>query len=143
MLAASQAVGARPEFECFDVGIVRSVGLYVDVGLAQDPDYNLVMGVASGMPTDPDLLTLLPRYMKPGCTWQVTAIGRQEVWPLHRRAAELGGQLRTGLEDCFYLPDGSKASGNGALIEALARTARDVGREVASPDEARAIMRLA
>lgn len=143
MLAAMKEVGARPEFECFDVGIVRSVGLFVDVGLTEDPDYNFVMGVASGMPADPDLLTLLPRYMKPGCTWQVTAIGRQEVWPLHRRAAELGGMLRTGLEDCFYLPDGSKAPGNGPLIEALARTARDVGREVASPDEARVLMRLA
>ena len=91
MLAAMKEVGARPEFECFDVGIVRSVGLYVDVGLTEDPDYNFVMGVASGMPPDPDLLTLLTGYAKPGCSWQVTAIGRQEVWPLHRRAAELGG----------------------------------------------------
>lgn len=140
MLAAMKEVGARPEFECFDVGIVRSVGLYVDVGLTEDPDYNFVMGVASGMPPDPDLLTLLTRYTKPGCSWQVTAIGRQEVWPLHRRAAELGGNLRTGVEDTFYLPDGAKTPGNGALVEALAKVARDVGREVASPAEARKIM---
>lgn len=142
MLVAMAEVGARPEFECFDVGIVRSVGLFVDVGMTTDPDYNFVMGVASGMPADPDLLPLLMKYVKPGSTWQVTAIGRQDVWPLHRRAAELGGQLRTGVEDTFYLPDGEKTPGNGKLIEALARTAREVGREVASPDEARAIMRL-
>lgn len=140
MLAAMKEVGARPEFECFDVGIVRSVGLYVDVGLTEDPDYNFVMGVASGMPPDPDLLTLLTRYKKPGCSWQVTAIGRQEVWPLHRRAAELGGNLRTGVEDTFYLPDGEKTSGNGALVEALAKVAREAGREVASPADARKLM---
>jgi uncharacterized protein (DUF849 family) len=140
MLAAMKEVGARPEFECFDVGIVRSVGLYVDVGLTENPDYNFVMGVASGMPADPDLLTLLTGYAKPGCSWQVTAIGRQEVWPLHRRAAELGGNLRTGVEDTFYLPDGAKTPGNGALVEAMAKVAREVGREVASPDEARKIL---
>ncbi|MBX3466173.1 MAG: 3-keto-5-aminohexanoate cleavage protein [Planctomycetes bacterium] len=142
MLVAMKAVGARPEFECFDVGIVRSVGLFVDVGLTEDPEYNFVMGVASGMPADPDLLPLLARYARPGSTWQVTAIGRQDVWPLHRRAAELGGHLRTGVEDTFYLPSGEKTPGNGALVEALARVAREVGREVASPAEARALLRL-
>ncbi len=142
MLQAMARAGARPEFECFDLGIVRSVGLLVDVGLAHDPNYNFVMGVASGMPADPDLLPLLLRYARPGRPWQVTAIGRAEIWPLHRRAAELGGHLRTGLEDTFYLPDGSRAAGNGALVEALADLARATGRTVASPDEARAILGL-
>jgi uncharacterized protein (DUF849 family) len=140
MLDAMNETGARPELECFDVGIVRSVGLYVDVGMVDDPEYNFVMGVASGMPADPALLPLLVGYAREGCNWQVTAIGRQDVWALHRRAAELGGHLRTGLEDTFYLPDGQKARGNGDLIAALARIAREAGREVASVDEARAIM---
>ena len=74
--------------------------------------------------------------------WQVTAIGRAEIWPLHRRAAELGGNLRTGLEDTFYLPDGAKATSNGRLIAALARLAREVGRDIASPAEARKIFHL-
>ncbi len=139
MLHAMKETGARPEFECFDLGIVRSVGMYVDVGMTRDPEYNFVMGVASGMPPDLELLPLLRRYAREGCNWQVTAIGRQEIWPLHRRAAELGGQLRTGVEDTFYLPDGARARGNGDLIAALARIAREVGREVATPDEARAI----
>jgi uncharacterized protein (DUF849 family) len=140
MLDAMADVGARPEFECFDVGIVRSVGLYVDVGMTRDPEYNFVMGVASGMPADPELLPFLIRYARPGCSWQVTAIGRQEIWPLHHRAAELGGHLRSGLEDTFYLPDGARARGNGDLIETLARYAREAGREVASPDDTRAIL---
>jgi len=132
-----------PEFECFDVGIVRCVGMYREAGMYAGPlEYNLVMGVASGMPTDPDLLPLLLKLMKPESSWSVTAIGRQEIWPLHRRTAELGGHLRTGLEDTFYLPDGSKATSNGQLIAQMANYARACGREVATPDEARQLLKL-
>jgi len=67
-----------------------------------------------------DLLQLLLRWIDPGAPWQATLIGRQEIWPVHQRVAELGGMLRSGLEDTFYLPDGCRAAGNGALIEALA-----------------------
>ncbi|MEL6186475.1 MAG: 3-keto-5-aminohexanoate cleavage protein, partial [Myxococcota bacterium] len=131
------------EFECFDVGIVRSVGLFVDNGLAPEtPDVNFVMGVASGMPADAQLLPLLKAYAPPKATWQVTAIGRDDVWPLHRAAAELGGNLRTGVEDTFYLPNGDKASGNGELIETLVKVAREAGREIASPEESRALLHL-
>jgi len=137
MLDAMAATGTQPEFECFDVGIVRSVGLFVENGMAQAPNYNFVMGVASGMPADTDLLELLTRYIAPGSPWQVTAIGRADIWALHQRAAELGGALRTGVEDTFYLPDGARCRGNGDLIEALAACAQRAGRAVASPDEAR------
>jgi len=138
-----KAAGAIPEFECFDVGIVRSVAMYREVGMVSGPlDYNFVMGVASGMPADPDLLPILLKLKAPEAVWQVTAIGRAEIWPLHRRAAELGGNLRTGLEDTFYLPDGAKATSNGRLVAALARLAREVGRDIASPAEARQIFHL-
>jgi 3-keto-5-aminohexanoate cleavage enzyme len=139
-LEAMAAHKVRPEFECFDLGIVRSVGLFVDNGMTADPDYNFVVGVASGMPADQDLLPLLLRYIKKGSSWQATVIGRQEVWDVHRRAAELGGALRTGVEDTFYLPSGDKTQGNGQLIEAMVKLAREVGREIASPEEARAAL---
>ncbi len=141
-LTLMKETNTAPEFECFDLGIVRSVGLYVDVGLVKHPHYNFVMGVASGMPTDPDLLPLLIKYLKPGCRFEVTAIGREEIWPLHQRTAELGGDLRTGLEDTFYLPDGSKATSNGQLIESIVACARKAGRDIASPAEARAFHHL-
>jgi 3-keto-5-aminohexanoate cleavage enzyme len=141
-LAAMKTVRAVPEFECFDVGIVRCVGLYCDAGLASHPEYNFVMGVESGMPADPDLLPILLKLIKPGCNWQVTAIGRADIWPLQRRVAELGGMLRTGVEDTFYLPSGEKTSGNGALIEAIVKVAREAGREIASPADARRIIGL-
>ena len=143
MLEAMKRVGARPEFECFDVGILRSVSLYLKNGMADSAQVNFVMGVASGMPADPDLLPLLVRYRPEGSFWQATLIGRAEIWDVHQRCADLGGMLRTGLEDTFYLPNGERASGNGALIEALAGCAHRAGREVASPDEARQMLGLA
>lgn len=143
MLDAMAETGTRPEFECFDVGIVRSVQLFVENGMAADPYYNFIMGIDSGMPADFKLLELLRTYIPEDAPWEVTAIGRAEIWPLHRRAAELGGSLRTGVEDTFFLPDGSRTRGNGDLIEAIARYARSVGREPASPGEAREILGLA
>jgi acyl-coenzyme A synthetase/AMP-(fatty) acid ligase/uncharacterized protein (DUF849 family) len=129
-----------PEFECFDVGIVRCVGMYRQTAMYAGPlEYNFVMGVASGMPADPDLLPILLKLKLPEANWQVTAIGRAEIWPLHQRCAELGGHLRTGLEDTFYRPDGSKVTSNGQLIETIAAYARRAGRDIASPAEARQI----
>jgi len=141
-LDAMAESGSRPEFECFDVGIVRSVGLYIENGMAETAQYNFVMGVASGMPVDGDLLALLLKYRHKDAPWQTTLIGRTEIWPIHQRAADLGGMLRAGLEDTFYLPNGEKAVSNGALIEALAQCARNAGREIASPEEARLMLHL-
>ncbi len=131
-----------PEFECFDVGIVRSVSMYIKAGMAKHAEYNFVMGVASGMPADCDLLTLLTRWILPNSHWQTTLIGRSEIWPVHQHTAELGGMLRTGLEDTFYLPNGDKANGNGVLIEALAVCAKNAGRTIASTDDARSMLGL-
>ena len=143
-LDVMRETNTHPEFECFDVGIVRCVGMYLKAGMFSGiPEYNFVMGVASGMPCDGDLLRLLPRLMVDGAVWQTTLIGRREIWPVHQITAEMGGMLRSGLEDTFYLPGGERAKGNGALIEALAACAQRAGREVASPAEARARLGLA
>ena len=143
-LAVMNELHIHPEFECFDVGIVRSVGMYLKAKMFTGvPELNFVLGVASGMPCDADLLALLPRYAPDDAVWQATLIGRGEIWPVHQRVAELGGMLRTGLEDTFYLPGGERATGNGVLIEALARCARNAGREVATAAEARAMLGIA
>lgn len=131
--------GIVPECECFDTGIVRSIGMFVRNGILKAPPYiSLVMGVASGMPANPDWLPLLLKEMPEGAHWQTIGIGRAEVWDLHRRTAELGGHLRTGVEDTFYLPNGDRTTGNGQLIEAMVSLARECGREIMSPDEVRA-----
>ncbi len=139
VLAVMKETGTRPEFECFDVGIVRAVGMYQEVGMIDRIDYNVVMGVASGMPCDADLLELVLKYMKPDSQWQTTLIGRKEIWPVHRKTAELGGHLRTGVEDTFYLPSGERTSGNGQLIETIVKIAEEAGRTIATPQEAREI----
>ena len=140
VMAASKTV---PEFECFDTGIVRSVGLYKANGMfAGDPHLSFVMGVESGMPANPDLIQILKAELPQNAHWQVIATGpdREKVWNLHRRCVELGGNVRTGLEDTFYLPDGNRAADNGQLVEALVNIVREVGREVASTSEARDIL---
>ncbi|OYT90357.1 MAG: 3-keto-5-aminohexanoate cleavage protein [Burkholderiales bacterium PBB3] len=145
-LDVMEEAGTHPEFECFDVGIIRSVTMYLKNGMLKPAmgraEYNLVMGVASGMPCDADLLALLPKYMAADSVWQTTLIGRTEIWPVHQKTADLGGMLRTGLEDTFYLPNGERAAGNGALITELAACAQRAGRSVASAPEARALLGL-
>lgn len=142
--AAMNELGVVPECECFDTGIVRSVGLFQQVGLLRGPIHvSLVMGVASGMPAKPSWLPLLIEELPAGAHFQTIVIGREEVWQVHRRSCELGGHLRTGLEDTFYLPDGSKTDSNGRLIEALVRLARECGREPATSAEARALAGVA
>lgn len=140
---AMQTHNVVAECECFDTGIVRSVGLFVKNGMLPGPaNISLVMGVASGMPAKPAWLPLLIEEMDPDTHWQVIGIGREEVWELHRATAKLGGDLRTGLEDTFYLPDGNRAKSNGALVEALAKVARESGRKVVEPARARELLNL-
>ena len=130
-----------PECECFDTGIVRSVALYEKRGMLKQPiNVSFVMGVASGQPADPDLLAIMVKYLTPGTRFQTIAVGRSEMWDVHRKSAELGGNVRTGMEDTFYLPNGEKVSSNGPLIEALAKVVRETGREPANFEEARKIV---
>ena len=140
VMAASKTI---PEFECFDTGIVRSVCLYKANGMFEgDPHLSFVMGVQSGMPANPDLIQILKDELPQNAHWQViaTGTGREKIWDLHHRCVELGGNVRTGLEDTFYLPDGTRATDNGQLVEALVDIVREVGREVASTSEAREIL---
>ena len=140
VMTANQII---PEFECFDTGIVRSVSLYRDNGMfTGDAHLSFVMGVDSGMPARPELLPILKDELPQNAHWQVIATGpgREKIWDLHRRCLELGGDVRTGLEDTLYLPNGERAISNEQLVEALVKMVREVGKEVASPQEARKIL---
>ena len=140
IMTANQII---PEFECFDTGIVRSVSMYKAAGMFEgDPHVSFVMGVDSGMPANPELLPILKAELPDNSHWQVIATGpgREKIWNLHRRCLELGGDVRTGLEDTFYLPDGQRAADNGQLVEELVKIAREVGKEPATPAEAREIL---
>jgi len=131
-----------PECECFDTGIVRSVKMFQHVGLLRKPAHvSFVMGVHSGMPCNTAMLPILINELPEGAHWQSICIGQKEIWDVHRRTAELGGNLRTGLEDTFYLPNGDLAKNNGELVEALVKIGRAAGREIATCDEARAMLK--
>ena len=96
------------------------------------------MGVESGMPANPDLLPILKNELTKDTHWQTIAIGKHdEVWPLLRRTCELGGNVRTGLEDTFYLPNGKRATSSGQLVEHLVKILRESGREPATACETR------
>jgi 3-keto-5-aminohexanoate cleavage enzyme len=133
-----------PECECFDTGIVRSISMFEQNGMLEKPyTVSLVQGVASGMPARTDLLPILVDELPDGAHWQSIVIGRDEVWDVHKKTAEMGGHLRTGVEDTYYLPDGEKVGddGNARLIGALVDIARQAGREPASPQEALEMIR--
>jgi len=143
MLEAMKTRDIIPECECFDTGILRSIPMYNVNGLLHKPfTISLVMGIKSGMPSNPDWLPLLKQEMPQDAIWQVIAIGRKEVWPLLRRCAELGGHVRTGLEDTFYLPDGKRAKDNGELIRTLCDTVREVGRTPTTVQETRLLYKM-
>ena len=143
MLAVMKEHDIIPECECFDTGIVRSVAMFAKKGMLDGPyTVSLVQGVASGMPAREDLLPILVDLLPDGAHWQSIVIGRDEVWDIHRKTAEMGGHLRTGVEDTFYLPNGDKVDGNGPLIDCMATVAREAGREPASASEAREMLGL-
>src|SRR5260370_33758006 len=85
------------------------------------------------MAGDPELLPILLKLKLPEAHWQVTAIGRAEIWPLHQRCAELGGHLRTGLEGTFYQPDCAKVTTLGQLVETIPAVAPPPCRQPANP----------
>lgn len=141
-LKAMEENSVTPECECFDTGIVRSIRMFRETGLLKgDIHCSFVMGVASGMPAKANWLPLIVDELDQDIHWQTIAIGRQEVWEVHQKTIELGGNLRVGLEDTFYLPDGSRTDSNGKLVEALASLAKKHGRELMSPQECRELLR--
>ena len=113
----------------------------MDMGLLKNFQVSLVMGVVGGMGATARNLEHVSSVVPTGVAWQVIGIS-QEQWLLVGTALSLGGNIRVGLEDNFYLSPGKMAEGNGPLVEKAARMARDIGREPATVEEARAILKL-
>ena len=131
----------KPECECFDLGHVESILPLMDMGLLKNFQVSLIMGVVGGMGATARNLAHVSGVVPTEAAWQVIGIS-QEQWRLINTALALGGNIRVGLEDNFYLSPGKMAEGNGPLVEKAARMARDAGREPASVDEARTILKL-
>jgi uncharacterized protein (DUF849 family) len=144
LLEAMRELGVKPEHECFDLGHVGSLWPLLDMAVLDAPLHvDFVMGVVGGVPPTARNLAAMADNLPDGRHhWGVIGISREQ-WLLVAAALSLGGSARVGLEDNFYLPDGTMARSNGDLVETAARMTRDAGREVATVAQARALMGIA
>jgi 3-keto-5-aminohexanoate cleavage enzyme len=143
-LTAMNELGIRPEHECFDSGHVANLDPLIDMGLLSEPlQIDCVMGVTGGIRPTPRNLAHMADQIPGGAegpnNWGVIGIGRDQ-WRLVAAAAALGGNVRVGLEDNFYLPNGERARSNGDLIAKARQMVGDVGRRPASVAEARELL---
>lgn len=127
--------GAKPEMECFDVGHTASHRVLADLGLIEPPyHFSFIMGVLGGIPATARHLAFQAEQVPAGSRWKVIGISREQ-WPLAMAALALGGDVRVGLEDNFYLPSGEMARSNGDLVGAAVELVKLSGRRVATLEE--------
>jgi 3-keto-5-aminohexanoate cleavage enzyme len=132
----------RPEMECFDSGHIGNAGPLIELGVLRPPyQFSLILGVLGGIPGTVRNLVHQVESLPPDSHWQVIGIGLNQ-WPLVAAAIAMGGNVRVGLEDNFYLEAGRMALSNGELVEKAVSLCRRLGREVASIEEARAQLGL-
>jgi 3-keto-5-aminohexanoate cleavage enzyme len=143
-LTAMRELGIKPEHECFDAGHVANVDPLLDMGLLTEPlQISLVMGVNGGIRPNARNVALMSEQIPGGPEgqnqWQVIGISRDQ-WKLLGASLVMGGNVRAGLEDNFYLPNGEMAKSNGELIAKARQMAEDVGRRAATAAEARELL---
>ena len=137
-----RACGARPEIECFDAGMMDEALYVAKQGLLDLPaHYDFVLGTPGALGASDDTLRFLVSRLPAGSTWSVAGVGRHQL-TMAELGLRLGGNARVGLEDNIYLSKGVLAKGSFELVAAAAALARAKGRTVASPSEARALLRL-
>lgn len=134
--------GVKPEIEVFEKGMVDTALELCSKGVLKSPaHFNFVLGVKGAMNGDARNLTFLADTLPSGFTYTVSGIGRHEM-PLAAAAIAMGGHVRVGFEDNVYIEKGVLARSNGELVEKVARMAGELGRQIASPAEARRILNL-
>ena len=144
-LTAMKELGIKPEHECFDAGHVANLDPLIDMGLLERTplQISLVMGVNGGIRPTPRNVTFMSDQVPGGAEgenqWQVIGISRDQ-WKLLGAALVLGGNVRAGVEDNLYLPNGEMCRSNGDLIAKARQMAEDVGRRAASVAEARELL---
>jgi uncharacterized protein (DUF849 family) len=139
-LSVMKELGIKPEHECFDLGHVGSVYPLIDMGVLEEPLHvDCVMGVVGGVRPTARNLAAMAAEVPAGSHWGVIGISREQ-WMLVAAALTLGGSIRVGLEDNFYLPNGEMARSNGDLIAKARQMCEDAGRRPATVDEARQLL---
>lgn len=136
------AADIKPEIEIFDSGMIGNTMDLVNKGLIKPPFWwQFVFGVKGGAPATARALVHLVDSLPPESLWSVCAIGRYQL-PMNLMAIAMGGHVRTGLEDNLYYRQGELARDNAQLVARLTRLCRESGREPATPDEARAMLKI-
>jgi 3-keto-5-aminohexanoate cleavage enzyme len=143
-LTVMNELGIRPEHECFDSGHVANLDPLIDMELLEEPlQIEAVMGVNGGIRPTPKNLAHMADQIPGGAesrnNWGVIGISRDQ-WRLVAAAASLGGNVRVGLEDNFYLPNGEMARSNGDLIAQARGILESMGRRAATVEEARELL---
>ncbi|MCC6646638.1 MAG: 3-keto-5-aminohexanoate cleavage protein [Polyangiaceae bacterium] len=142
LLHAMNDAGVKPELECFDAGHTAGIKPLLDMGVLRGPlQFSFIVNVLGGIPPTVESLQLQTKIMPAGSEWEVIGISSCQ-WRMLATALVLGGNIRCGLEDHLYLPNGVMAKSNAELVEVAARLTRDVGRRPATVDEAREILGL-
>jgi 3-keto-5-aminohexanoate cleavage enzyme len=142
MAKVMQENGVKPEFECYDVGMINNVLTLRDLGYVGDRLYfQCVMGIMGGIPATPDNLLHMVRQIPPEYPWSVCAVGASE-YPMVTMGLIMGGNVRVGFEDNIYLNPGVPAKSNAEMVAKAVRLAGELGREIATPEEARRILGL-
>lgn len=137
------ALGVKPELEVFDKSMIDMALRLHKKGYIKKPmHFDLVQGVNGGIGGDLRDFLFLRESLPPGATYTVAGVGRYE-FPLAMTAIIDGGNVRVGLEDNVYVSKGVLAKSNGELVEKVVRMAKELGREIANPHEARQILGLA
>jgi 3-keto-5-aminohexanoate cleavage enzyme len=142
--SAMGELGIRPEHECFDSGHVANLDPLIDMSLLEEPlQISCVMGVNGGIRPTPRNLAHMAEQIPGGAesrnNWGAIGISRDQ-WRLVAAAAAFGGNVRVGLEDNFYLPNGEMARSNGELVAKARQIVADVGRRPATVQEARELL---
>ncbi|MFP2962026.1 3-keto-5-aminohexanoate cleavage protein [Myxococcus sp. 1LA] len=137
-----RAAGLRPELECFDVGMIDEARYLAKEGLVDLPaHFDFVLGVPGTLQPRPEVLDFMIASLSEGSTWTVAGVGRHQLAYVDE-AAKRGGNARVGLEDNIYVSKGVLAKGNWELVAEAAKRARAHGRELATPEQARKLLRL-
>ena len=140
---ATLAQDIKPELEVFEVVMVYACRQFLQKGLLKAPlHFQFVLGTQWGMPATAKALVYMQEIIPEGATWSVIGIGAGQL-PMAVMGMALGGHVRVGLEDNIYYSKGVLAKSNAELVDRMIRIAKEYGREVASPSEARKILDLA
>jgi len=139
--AKRQEFGVTPELEIFDLGHLSNAKRLADEGAIRLPAHvDFVLGVPGALEASVEHLVDCVRGLPAGCTWSVAGVGRMQL-TLAAVAVAMGGHVRVGLEDNLYYSKGRLAR-NEELVARVVRIAEELGRPVATPDEARTILKL-